>query len=248
MYSSSLSSQSTQLNQLCLKRIAKDLDIIHKNVDDLNKRGIYVHINESNITRIKVLVIPEPKSSEGVESPYTYGHFVFEIEFTHEYPMSPPKVTFHPQQNMCRLHPNYYNLGKVCLSVINTWAGNDWTPTTSILSLLNILEERFNEKATCFEPTREGYGPQKWAAYNSAVEYAKYIVTILEHNKYEIYSDFKNIILANITKRKAYLIERARALAKKYNKKIISDTYGHTFQCDYDKVIEYLENTDYMLC
>jgi ubiquitin-protein ligase len=64
--------------------------------------------------------------------------FIFKFNFPEDYPLSPPKIEFYPQQSFCRLHPNYYESGKVCLSVIGTWGNNDWCPTMSILSIINV--------------------------------------------------------------------------------------------------------------
>lgn len=228
-------------NPLAIKRIAKDIDILCKNKADLVSRGMHVHINEQDMSELTVLIIPRPKSSDGVESPYTYGHFVFVIKFQPDHPMSPPTITFHPKQNLCRLHPNYYCNGKVCLSVINTW-GADWTPATSILAILNILEERLNEKAVCFEPSREAYGPEKWRSYNTTVEYCKYVITIMNYKQYNVYAPFVDIIEQSIRDNKDYLMARLKLLRGTHNNKILSDTYSNShILCDCDKIIQYLE-------
>lgn len=90
-----------------------------------------------------------------LKSPYTGGFFLFMLTIPDEFPLSPPKVVFHPQQNLVRLHPNYYENGKVCLSVINSWGAEDWTPSMSLLSIVNVLEERLNELSLQFEPGHE---------------------------------------------------------------------------------------------
>lgn len=40
-----------------------------------------------------------------------------------------------------RFNPNLYNCGKVCLSLLGTWSGPSWDPTTStILQVCGALE------------------------------------------------------------------------------------------------------------
>ena len=57
-----------------------------------------------------------------------------------DYPLSPPKVNFMTTDGgRVRFNPNLYTCGKVCLSVLNTWDKNDWTPANTILGMVNII-------------------------------------------------------------------------------------------------------------
>ena len=222
---------------IATKRIMKDLDILNKNKEELKKRGIYFHVDDGDIRTMKVLIIPRPKNEGSLVSPYTYGNFMFEFNFSEEYPLSPPKITFHPKQSFCRLHPNYYQCGKVCLSIINTWSNNDWTPSTSILCLINILEERLNENAICFEPSREMSSVHQKNVYNEAVEYAKYYITILKIKNYKEFNDFNDIIQDELRANIDHLLERAKTLNNKNILTTMNDLYGHTFVVDYNDIV-----------
>jgi len=51
----------------------------------------------------------------------------------------PPLVKYHsavPQ----RLNPNLYEDGKVCLSLLGTWSGPGWTPTSTVLQVLTSIQ------------------------------------------------------------------------------------------------------------
>ena len=57
-------------------------------------------------------------------TPYSDGLFEFDCFIPMEYPTKPPVM------NLCttggglvRFNPNLYNCGKVCLSLLGTWAG-----------------------------------------------------------------------------------------------------------------------------
>lgn len=229
---------------IATKRIVKDLDILNKNQEDLKKRGIYYHIDADDITHMDILICPRDKREGALISPYTGGFFLFKMTFGNDFPMSPPKLEFNPKQQFCRLHPNYYEGGKVCLSVINTWAKNDWTPATSIMSLINVLEERFNENAICFEPSFEMASNAVKMNYNKAVEYAKYKVCILDVFKLKSFDIFKDDIQNEFQNNKDYLINRLKELRDQYGNKTVASTpcYGYHITCDYDLIITKLEN------
>lgn len=221
------------------KRIIKDLEIIRKNKEELASRGIYVNVNEADVCDIAVLIVPRDKREGDLRSPYTFGNFMFHMTFGPDFPMSPPSVEFHPKQNFMRMHPNYYEGGKVCLSVINTWATPDWTPSTSIMTLINVLEERFNENAVCFEPAFSAAGNDKKASYNTAVEYAKYKVCLMEVMKSPIAKRFVEEIKGEFAKNKVWLVERLEELDKKHGgaTRPTQVAYSHAFVCNYREML-----------
>lgn len=186
------------METLATKRILRDLEMLRKNQGSLASDGIYFHVKDDNIYQLHALIIPKHKNDGDLHSPYTGGFFVFEINFPKTFPIQPPTISFHPQQKLCRLHPNYYESGKVCLSVINTWGSPDWSPSTSIMALLHILEERFTERSLCFEPGCESSDNSKLEQYNQHVEYGKYMVSILPilDKKHYMFEPFQSTIQA----------------------------------------------------
>jgi len=119
------------------KRITKDL-LQAKTLVDSN---IYIHYEDSDIKEIIILMIGPEKT------PYAHGIYLFEMILPDDYPFSPPKckiVTTCTKRNV-RLHPNLYQEGKICLSILNTWAGPTWSAMQSISSVLvsiySILDE-----------------------------------------------------------------------------------------------------------
>ena len=95
---------------------------------------------KKNNIKTKVPTMPTMKhvaliiGSEG--TPYAGGFFMFELNYTREYPLYPPNVKFLNVTvfNRGRIHPNLYQVtleGKVCLSLIGTWGQNTWNKNTS---------------------------------------------------------------------------------------------------------------------
>jgi len=158
-----------------IKRLTREMKMIEKEKANLAARGIYFSFNDSDIDDVCILISPIKKDEGGSQdlfNPYVGGFFAFQVQFDSGYPFTPPKVEFHPKQSQCRLHPNYYENGKVCLSLINTWGNNDWSPAVSLMSLANMLEERFTETALLCEPGTP-YDIGKFKKYNSFVLFWK---------------------------------------------------------------------------
>ncbi len=129
-----------------VKRVMAEIDTLKEAVKDFNG---YIAVCETNIQLMKLLLIPD------YDTPYGGGYFEFDIFITGDYPNSPPKVKFLTTGNgKVRFNPNLYNCGKVCLSVLNTWADNQWDPKTSTLTqvVLSINSMVFIEHPYTNEP------------------------------------------------------------------------------------------------
>ena len=68
-------------------------------------------------------------------TPYHDHLFLFDAAFPADYPASPPRLAYHAHG--VRVNPNLYACGKVCLSLLGTWAGTRpgeaWDPAASTL-------------------------------------------------------------------------------------------------------------------
>lgn len=229
------------MTSIAVRRILKDVELFKKNKEQLEKDGIYFHIDEANLFKAKLLIVPRHKEEDELVSPYTGGFFVFHLDIPESFPIDPPNVTFHPQTNMYRFHPNYYQTGKVCLSLLNTWGGNDWSPATSLMSLACVLEERFNERCLCFEPGHELASNNAMINYNDGVEYTKYhkaIIPIVQGSS-PIYNDFMEVIAKEFTTHKDWHIHRLEQLVEtKHNKVYIPHYYrtDNSIKFDYGGV------------
>jgi ubiquitin-protein ligase len=128
----------------CVKRLLSDTKEIMKN--PLNDHGIFYKHDEENMLKGYVLIVP------GEGTPYSYGYFMFKLDFPPNYPYSPPKATYVTNNGKTRFHPNYYTNGKVCLSLLNTWRGEEWSSCNTISSILLHMASIFTDKALLHEP------------------------------------------------------------------------------------------------
>lgn len=146
---------------------------------------IYVHADESDITKITALVIGP------LETPYAGGLFRFDIRVGPEYPMNPPKVTFQTTDGgRVRFNPNLYADGKVCLSILGTWSGPAWSSAESLSSVLLSIQSLMCPEPYHNEPGYESGGDAKIkAAYNDYIRYETLRVAVIStinhtnHNK-----------------------------------------------------------------
>lgn len=139
------------LSQSQIFRIAQELTSLAISLPLNLSSAIFVRTDDDKLTLMKALITgPE-------ETPYSCGCFQFDIFFPTGYPKIPPLVNLQTTgSGTVRFNPNLYNCGKVCLSLLGTWdgqQGEQWNETTStilqvlvsIQSLILVPEPYFNE-------------------------------------------------------------------------------------------------------
>jgi len=127
-----------------IKRII-NIDIKRLNENPLESQGIYIIFDEFNILNAKALIIG-PK-----DTLYENAFLFFEITFPNNYPYSPPNFKYIAQNNV-RIHPNIYVNGKVCLSILGTWAGPSWTCAMDITNVLVTIQSLLDNNPLLHEP------------------------------------------------------------------------------------------------
>ena len=76
--------------------------------------------------------------------PYFGGMFEFHLYFPNNYPGSPPQIHLVTTGgNTVRFNPNLYEGGKVCLSLLGTWSGEQWNPNincmTHVIQAISVM-------------------------------------------------------------------------------------------------------------
>ncbi|GFO20236.1 ubiquitin-conjugating enzyme e2 z [Plakobranchus ocellatus] len=127
----------------CIRRIKNDILAIYSDPPP----GLCVMPDPHNITKIHGLL------TGPFDTPYEGGFFYFLIRFPHDYPISPPRVRLMTTGNgTVRFNPNLYKSGKVCLSILGTWAGPSWSPAQTLSTVLISIQSLMNEKPYHNEP------------------------------------------------------------------------------------------------
>ncbi|KAK0751883.1 hypothetical protein B0T18DRAFT_79202 [Schizothecium vesticola] len=115
-------------------------------------QGIYVRHGVSRLDVIKALIVG-PKGT-----PYENGIFEFDMFCDSKFPSRPPHMMFRTTGGgTVEFNPNLYVNGKVCLSLLGTWAGQSWEPhrSTILQILVSIQGMIFNPAPWYNEPGRE---------------------------------------------------------------------------------------------
>tara|TARA_B100001063_G_scaffold242656_2_gene271750 strand:+ start:21 stop:779 length:759 start_codon:yes stop_codon:yes gene_type:complete len=169
-----------------IKRLTKDIKDIQKN--PLHDNGIYYIHDDENIMIGHALIIG-PK-----DTPYENGFYFFDFLFPNDYPHNPPTLTFMSNGNNIRFNPNLYRSGKVCISILNTWRGDQWTCCQTISTILLTLCTVLNDNPLLNEP---GILPSNKDIpnYNNIIRYENVNVCIVHILKYYILNDVKPYFL-----------------------------------------------------
>lgn len=121
-----------------LRRITKEHRILRSSLPD----GVFVRTWEGSLDLMRVLILGP------LETPYELAPFVIDLCLAN-FPRSPPEAFFHSfTDGRGPINPNLYEDGKICLSLLGTWPGDDkrdtWSPANStilqvLVSLLGLV-------------------------------------------------------------------------------------------------------------
>jgi ubiquitin-conjugating enzyme E2 Z len=154
---------TTFISKESINRLLKDVKHIMKN--PLTDQGIYYIHDDSDMLKGYALIIGPS------ETPYFGGNYFFEFTYPADYPHSPPKVKYCTNGNMVRFNPNLYTCGKVCVSLLNTWRGDQWTSCQSISTVLLTLCTLLCKNPLLNEPG-VGSGHADMKHYDEIIEYS----------------------------------------------------------------------------
>jgi ubiquitin-protein ligase len=142
------------------KFIQKQFEIIMNSLPISKDNIIFIRQDSDYISVFKFMIIPNE------DTPYKFGCFVFEAFLPSNFPnVSPILNHTTSRKNSFRFNPNLYHCGKVCLSLLGTWGGNqseNWIPpnadgtgSTLMQLILSIYSMIFTEDPWYNEPGYE---------------------------------------------------------------------------------------------
>jgi ubiquitin-protein ligase len=236
----SKSNISKVISKETITRLIRDVKSIMKN--PLNDNGIYYSHHESNILKGYAMIVGPQ------DTPYFGGYYLFEFDYPEDYPYSPPKVTYCTNGDNIRFNPNLYKCGKVCISLLNTWRGDQWTSCQTISSILLTLCTILNESPLLNEPGVTS-GHKDFKNYHRIIQYKNIQIALLDIvnkkdgiylDRFEIfYNDMKELFLSNQQKILAILDKHKEDDVET----IATNFYSMNAVIDYNKLRDYFVKT-----
>jgi ubiquitin-conjugating enzyme E2 Z len=192
-----------------MNRLIKDLKEIIKN--PLSDNGIFYSHDETNMLKGYAMIIGPS------ETPYFGGYYFFELNYPANYPYSPPHIVYCTNAEKIRFNPNLYTNGKVCLSLLNTWKGEQWTSCQTISTILLTLCTVLIKNPLLNEPgIRKEHNDFK--KYNKIILYKNIDIAVLQIlqkktgvflEQFEVFnSEIKESFVKNADKLRSFLEER----------------------------------------
>lgn len=218
-----------------IRRVAKDVRETIKN--PLHNHGIFYLHDEDDILKGAALII----GPHG--TPYEGGYFFFKFKFPTNYPHQPPVVTYCTNDGKTRFNPNLYRSGKVCLSILNTWKGPQWTGCQTISSiLLALCASVLTDKPLLNEPGIDEMCDD-FEAYHEIIRYKTIEVAILDvverQGKRKEFLGFDDVIRDHFDKNQEEILRRIEG-ADPTTKMLQTRIYSMNFYISYAKLKERL--------
>lgn len=179
----------TTISKDCVRRLLRDI----KNTmnGSLESHGIYYIHDDADMLTGYALIIGQPNT------PYFGGYYFFKFTFTSNYPYVPPIVTFETNYNNYRFHPNLYSNGRICLSILNTWTGDQWSSCQTISTILLTLCMILDNTPLLHEPNI--YQPYAGIdEYTRIIEYINIHGSIIKIIRKQIHEPFFDLFRTQI--------------------------------------------------
>jgi ubiquitin-protein ligase len=224
-----------------ITRLLKDVKHIIKN--PLIDQGIYYVHDDTDMLKGYALIIGPS------ETPYFGGNYFFEILYPEDYPHTPPKVTYCTNGNKIRFNPNLYICGKVCVSLLNTWHGDQWTSCQSISTVLLTLCTLLCKDPLLNEPgVSKGHNDMK--NYDEIIQYSNLEIAVcnIVEKKESVYMSFFDIFYPFIKENFLKNYDNFIEFSEKKNIEFSNETkmfrtgfYSMNVNINYNKIIEKLK-------
>ena len=225
------------VNKEAIHRIISDVKQIK--INPLDEQNIYYNHDEDNILIGHALIIGSNNT------PYENGYYFFRFNFPLDYPHSPPRVTYLTNDGETRFHPNFYRNGKCCLSILNTWKGDEWTSCLTISSILLSICILFTENPLIHEPgITEKHS--EIIPYNEVIFYKNYYIAFYNilNSKPYMYQLFSDIINKHYTENKDKIIENLEKKSSKRKKLTINVYEMNNIIIDYSILIRNIKKIE----
>ncbi|CAK9030042.1 unnamed protein product [Durusdinium trenchii] len=163
------------LSVVASRRLLREQAALHR--EGLELQGVFHHFDEANPHKAAAVVLGPD------ETPYARCPFLFEFTFPNTYPMKPPHAKLLTRDGRVRFNPNLYVNGKVCLSILGTWAGPSWTSLSTFRTVLISIQSLLCSNPLQNEPGHEHETSSDCDLYAAMVRYESVAIAALQLGK-----------------------------------------------------------------
>jgi ubiquitin-protein ligase len=231
-----------------IERLLKDIKDLY--VSSLDADGIYYKHSDTNILKAYAMIVGQP------DTLYFGGYYFFQINFPADYPHSPPVFEYLTNDGITRFHPNFYKSKKVCLSILNSWRGEQWTSCLTIKSILLTLSSIMDSHPMLHEPgiteKHHDYHNYHTMIFYKNIEFScirlmdEFMTTTIIFFEIE-YKEYFYKFMVERFKKNANELKRVimnSMKVKNYNKSYsITGLYNMSFYVNFDELLEKLLKT-----
>jgi ubiquitin-conjugating enzyme E2 Z len=226
--------EQKHVSKQTIMRLLKDIKQVKNK--SLEENGIYYeHGGEEQDMLFGKAMIVGPANT-----PYEYGFYFFELRFPVDYPHSPPVLKFCTHDGETRFNPNLYKNGKVCVSILNTWRGEQWSGCQTISSILLTICSLLNNEPLLNEPGIYKCHPD-YEPYYNIIMYKNIEIAIMNSLESQYiktcFSEFINKIKELTIQNRENILDKIKIYKKKNMRGIIStQIYGMKAIINYEQL------------
>jgi ubiquitin-conjugating enzyme E2 G2 len=177
------------------KRLLKELIQLtnEQNSKPFLENNFLIYFDDSDISKI-YSIIKGPS-----DSLYKHKFIRLNFDIPDNYPHSPPKVTF-VNYDSVRIHPNMYENGQCCATILNTWGSSiyeKWTSSMGIETILVMFHSFLDNAPYVYEPG--GKDDPTYSVYVLHQTWTSCLIRYLQYETIEIFKDYiSNYLMCNI--------------------------------------------------
>lgn len=177
------------------KRLLKEIRQLYLQQSQRNilENDYLIHYDENNINRIHAII------KAPVDSVYRHKFIRLDFNIPDNYPHSPPEVLFVNYDGV-RIHPNMYENGKCCATILNTWGDSKfekWTSSMGIETILLTFHSFLDNNPYMYEPG--GRDDSSYTVYVLYQSWMSCLIRYLQNERNELFNKFiHSYMLANI--------------------------------------------------
>ena len=152
-----------------------------------------IHFDENDINTIYTII------KGPYESVYRHKFIRLNFEIPSNYPHSPPKVTFVNYDGV-RIHPNMYEDGKCCSTILNTWPSDNekWTSSMGIETVLLTFMSFLDNNPYKHEPG--GRDDSSYTDYVLFQSWTTCLLRYLDQSRTKLFSEYiEKYLLTNVS-------------------------------------------------